>query len=142
MSKYFYNIISLKTLNTLAKSIAITGGMSIIILINSVPYLHRLNITKSNHYKQAMELLHNHPEAIKALGEPIQECKIQTTNRKNYGTDGKKSWINVPVKGPNDKGYLFYEFPVVEDGKPIELTKVELSVNKMKDYKLLIKREV
>lgn len=130
------------SLITLAKRIAIVGGIGTFVCINLTPFLYNNKIRNSDHYKQAIELLHNHPEAKKYLGEPIKEGSVKVTDPKEFGWDEQKMWMNVPVWGSKSKGKLFIYFPVKsEENQQPKLSRVELIVDSHKDYKLLIKKE-
>lgn len=129
---------TVETLKKVALRIAIVGGAGTFVAINTIPYIYSERIRKTEHYKQAIELLRSHPEAVKYLGEPIEEGRVKSTVRENFGTDGETMWVRVPVKGPKDIGQIFYEYSVNKQDN--SLLRVELTLNKLKDYKLLIKR--
>lgn len=128
-------------LKKIAFRIALGGGVATFIAINTIPAIINGRIRKSEHYKKALEILENHPEAIKYLGKPIKAHYIAVTYKENYGNDDEKKWIRVPVTGPKDRGFLYYDFALKQDNTDsIELSRVELVVEKFKDYKLIIKK--
>ena len=127
-------------LTSIAVRIGIFGGIGTFILINSIPFIYGKRIRESDHYIQAIQMLYSHPEALKYLGEPITEGRVNVTIPENYGFDEEKMWIKVPVQGPKSKGYLYYDF--FKDKKEnglTQLSKVELTIDSLKGYKLLIK---
>ncbi|OXU22805.1 hypothetical protein TSAR_004609 [Trichomalopsis sarcophagae] len=128
---------STETLKKVAIRIGVVGGVGTFVALNTIPYIYSERIRKTEHYKQALQLLRSNTEAVKYLGEPIAERPVQPTKRENFGTDGVTTWVRVPVVGPKDKGMLFYEYPVNESNNS---TRVELTLSKLKDYKLIIKK--
>lgn len=131
-----------ESLKSFAKGLAVVGGLGTFICINSIPFIYNKKIRNSDHYKQAIQLLHSHPEATKCLGEPIKEGSVKVTDPKEFGRDEEKMWINVPVYGSKTKGKLFYNFSnKIDENQPIKLSRVELTLESHEGYKLLIKKD-
>ncbi|XP_014206804.1 uncharacterized protein LOC106638239 [Copidosoma floridanum] len=129
-------------LKKIAFRIAVCGGLATVVAINSVPFILNRRIRETQHYKKALELLSNHADAVKYLGKPITARRILVSDPDHYGADDEKMWFKVPVTGPNGKGFLFYNVKVKDyDKNSPELSRVELTVDKFKDYKLIIKSE-
>lgn len=75
------------------------------------------------------------------LGEPITEHGFDVgDNEKNY-VDKQKARLQVSVKGPKDKGYVFFwaEKPNVDEKWLIK--RMELALKSTPDKLLLIKKE-
>ncbi|KAL7291153.1 hypothetical protein TKK_0015070 [Trichogramma kaykai] len=130
-----------ESLKRMAKWIAIGGGFATVVMWNSVPAILSRKIRDSDHYQEAIKLLHSHPEAVKYLGDPIKEGNVATMLEQNYGQDDEKMWCRVPVHGPKSRGALYYDFLLKQEkNKPLQLRSAELTLENLKDYKLILKR--
>lgn len=135
-------MVGLDSLKKLAVQIALGGGLVTFVMINTVPYITDKKMKETAVYQEAMTMIKNHPEAIKYLGEPIIDGKIQVTNKEMYGSDEEKGWFSVPIKGPKSVGNVYCESRFEKDNEKVkvQLSKVELSIKSVPGFKLMIKR--
>ncbi|KAH8416245.1 hypothetical protein KR222_011829, partial [Zaprionus bogoriensis] len=61
----------------------------------------------AEYYKLAMQALRKHQGAVELLGEPIKESGFDISNVNNK-SDAKHAQFEVSVRGPKDKGTLFF----------------------------------
>lgn len=76
------------------------------------------------------------------LGEPITEHGFDVgDNEKNYVTK-QEARLQVSVKGPNDKGYLFFWAEKPDEQSAWLIQRMELALKSTPGKLLLIKKEV
>ena len=71
------------------------------VVVGLVFYLMR----SSDVFEQAVEIVQSHPEAVRALGEPIKPGFFVTGSISTSGSSGRAE-IAIPVRGSRDKGTL------------------------------------
>ena len=71
------------------------------VVVGLVFYLMR----SSDVFELAVEIAQSHPEAVRALGEPIEPGFFVTGSISTSGSSGRAE-IAIPVKGSRDKGTL------------------------------------
>ncbi|XP_051157798.1 uncharacterized protein LOC127279472 [Leptopilina boulardi] len=95
----------------------------------------------SNCYKDAIDSLHDHQEAVKLLGEPIKENFIKFNGSKDNGATKKFVWYTVPVEGSKSSGKLRYWVTRnTKGGMHFTVARIELAVDDLPDKILLIKQ--
>ncbi|XP_067127054.1 cytochrome c oxidase assembly factor 1 homolog [Centruroides vittatus] len=97
----------------------------------------RDNMKKGNYYSDSLKLLRQHTGAADLLGQPIKVGKLDLGDEENY-LDGLKTTLKVPVKGPKEKGHLFIWADRQKPGDIWTVQRLELSLNKIADSRLLI----
>ncbi|XP_005397769.1 PREDICTED: cytochrome c oxidase assembly factor 1 homolog [Chinchilla lanigera] len=70
-----------------------------------VYYLIQKGFTRTEYYQMALEQLHNHPEALEALGAPLQVHHLPVLSR-DHLVDIVEARLKIPVSGPKAKGHL------------------------------------
>ncbi|XP_034479848.1 uncharacterized protein LOC117785744 [Drosophila innubila] len=81
-----------------------------VVSISAVMYMRwRLQdrVRSTEYYKLAMQTLRQHKGAVGILGEPIRESGFDMANVNNT-CDANKAQLEVTVRGPKDKGTLFF----------------------------------
>ncbi|XP_008701715.1 cytochrome c oxidase assembly factor 1 homolog isoform X2 [Ursus maritimus] len=101
-------------------------------------YLIQKAFTKTSYYQLALEQLHSHPEALEALGAPLNVHCLHLIDRANF-VDIVNAQLKIPVSGPKAEGHLHVSssrdapfqrwrlqevFLKLEDGQQIPLFKV------------------
>ncbi|KAM8712426.1 hypothetical protein ACLKA7_012871 [Drosophila subpalustris] len=64
-------------------------------------------VRSTEYYKLAMQTLRQHKGAVNLLGEPIRESGFDMSNVNNT-CDANKAQLEITVRGPKDKGTLFF----------------------------------
>lgn len=72
------------------------------------------------------------------MGEPIKEYGFKLEDKENF-CDGKNAYFQVKVKGPNDKGKMF--FWAERDESKWNVTRIELELSSQEDKRLLVKKD-
>ncbi|KAM9216372.1 cytochrome c oxidase assembly factor 1 homolog isoform 2-T2 [Dugong dugon] len=78
----------------------VTGGGSTLVY-----YLTQKMFSKTSYYQLALEHLHSHPEALEALGLPVNIHYLHLTDRFNF-IDITDARLKIPVSGSKAKGHL------------------------------------
>ncbi|XP_033215910.1 uncharacterized protein LOC117172184 isoform X1 [Belonocnema kinseyi] len=96
----------------------------------------------SSCYQEAMQCLRDHPEAVKVLGEPITEGRIDYSNTIENNADTNMTWFTVPVSGPKSRGKMRYwiDSDAESSNKMFRVVRIELQFSNSPDKILLIKR--
>ena len=132
------------SLTKLAIRIGFIGGAGVVIAINTVPYIISQRLKKIEPYVEALELTRKHPEAIKYMGEPIVDHRINVTIKKNYNIDDDdNSWFRIPVSGPKSKGSVacYYSSKTNLLTEAYVLKSAELYLDNFPNHKLVLKKE-
>jgi cytochrome c oxidase assembly factor 1 len=110
------------------------GGFSAVLLMRSTL---RDRIRAQEYYKEALRITRAHDGAKHLLGEPIKDLGFDISDRYNYCND-KKVQLNVCLKGPKERGHLYFWAEKPEDTWTV--TRIELAPNNEKDRRLLVKK--
>ncbi|KAM9651384.1 cytochrome c oxidase assembly factor 1 homolog [Trichechus inunguis] len=62
--------------------------------------------SKTSYYQSALEHLRSHPEALEALGLPVNIHYLHLTDRFNF-IDITDAQLKIPVSGSKAKGHLY-----------------------------------
>lgn len=127
--------------NKVLAKVAVIGGF---VAISSGFYVNRKvqeRIRSSDYYREAMKITRQHRGAISLLGEPIKAGNVDLGNTEINFCDGYKAQFQVPVKGPNSKGTIFFWARREDVSKAWDVFRLELELKDDKNRRLLIKKE-
>ncbi|KAH8299698.1 hypothetical protein KR044_004850 [Drosophila immigrans] len=132
MASLKFRIPSNRTLGT----ICVYGA---VVSISAVMYMRwRLEdrVRSAEYYKLALQTLRHHKGAVSLLGEPIKDNGIDISNVNNT-VDGNKAQLEVTVRGPKDKGTIFFwATNYVEKGWFIDRLELETKLHPNKRFLL------
>lgn len=96
-----------------------------------------------NNWKPYIFLQYNNelPGAVKMLGAPITEHGFDVGDNEKNHVDRMKARLQVSVKGPTDKGYMFFWAEKPEESAPWLIKRMELALKRTPDKLLLIKKD-
>ncbi|XP_032340171.1 cytochrome c oxidase assembly factor 1 homolog isoform X1 [Camelus ferus] len=69
-------------------------------------YLIQKTFSRASYYQLALEQLRSHPEALEALGTPLQVHHLRLTDKDNF-VDIADAKLKIPVSGPRAEGHLY-----------------------------------
>lgn len=95
-------------------------------------------IREQEYYKDAIKTLRSHKGAVTLLGEPIKEGRLNIGSSSNY-CNNLEAHFEVPVKGPNQKGKIFFWASRKSDDDNWLVKRIELELRNEPDRRLLIK---
>lgn len=128
----------------MARRIILVGAIPLVIAINTVPFIIASKLKETDPYKEAMNLVRNHPDVIKYMGEPIEESRIRVTNKENYGVEGPdNNWFKIPISGPKMQGNVSvrWTYRTLANEEVKKLASAELELKQLPDYKLILKAD-
>ncbi len=83
------------------------AGLIVIVLVIGAAYLFFNAFRDNQAYQDSLNALRNSPEAIAALGAPIEDGMMMQGNIQLYGGGGGDARFIIPVSGPKCSGKLF-----------------------------------
>ncbi|XP_059567576.1 cytochrome c oxidase assembly factor 1 homolog isoform X4 [Myotis daubentonii] len=81
-------------------SVMTSGGCAL------VYYLTQKAFSRASYYQLALEQLHGHPEALEALGTPLNTHHLQLMDKYNF-VDIADAKLKIPVSGSKSAGHLY-----------------------------------
>lgn len=123
---------------TLVK-IAALGGMATCTMGLLWRYKVNENICKTEYYRDAMKTLRAHKGAIYLLGEPIKDYLLDISDKESNYTTAENAHYQVPVKGPKDKGKLYFWAKKNINDDMWTVNRIELELKSDKSKRLLVK---
>uniref|UniRef100_A0A023FN96 Putative cytochrome oxidase complex assembly protein 1 n=1 Tax=Amblyomma cajennense TaxID=34607 RepID=A0A023FN96_AMBCJ len=127
-------------LPSLDRLVQAAGFAGIGIVCSSFWFKHYLGnkMTDLDYYKNAMTTLRGNSAAMKLLGEPIKELRIDIGDSASTSTRPHRARMKVPIKGSKQRGelYLWAERHALD--VPWELLRLELGLEQHKDKRLLV----
>uniref|UniRef100_A0A6M2DFP2 Putative cytochrome oxidase complex assembly protein 1 n=1 Tax=Xenopsylla cheopis TaxID=163159 RepID=A0A6M2DFP2_XENCH len=112
------------------KTLIKTAGYGALVVIGTGMYMKSLvvqRIKDAEFYRTAFKTLRGHPGAVHFLGEPIKDGGFKYSDtEKNNCTDTEAHYA-VKVKGPNDKGVMFFWAEKLETEWKINRLELELN---------------
>ncbi|XP_046399549.1 uncharacterized protein LOC124166016 [Ischnura elegans] len=96
------------------------------------------NIKNSEYFTSAMKILRSHKPAVYLLGEPIKAGRLDLNDRERNFCDGSLAKFEVPVKGPKDKGTLYFSAVRIEPENRWEVSEMELELAKDSSRRLRV----
>lgn len=112
--------------STLGKLI-VYGGFAVGFTGLATRYSIEKRIRQTITYKKALDIFYNHEKAVKYLGEPIKEGRINFDYR-----DENIKKFSINMKGANTKGKLDCEYNVLPDLKT-QIRKVQIRFDDLPD---------
>lgn len=89
-------------------------------------------------YKTSVAMLRSHEGAVRLLGEPIHEGKIDLTDTENTRTRPYRAKMKVPLRGSKQRGELYLWAERNNTASPWDVLRVELVLEQKKDMKLVV----
>lgn len=134
---------AVQKLGRMARRIVLIGAVPVVLAMNTVPYIIASKLKNTEPYKDAMNLVRNHPDVINYMGEPIEESRIKVTKKENYGVEGPhNNWFRIPVSGPKMQGDVFVKWTYKKANEEVRrLASVELQLKQLPDFKLILKAD-
>lgn len=121
---------------TLVKIGAI-GGMLTVSMGLAARFKINENIKKAEYYKDALKTVRTNKGAVYLLGEPMKDGRVDIGNSEKNFTKDDKAQYEVPVKGPKQKGMIYF-WAAKQDTEWV-VTRIELGLQNEPNRRLLIK---
>ncbi|XP_050023794.1 uncharacterized protein [Dermacentor andersoni] len=127
-------------LPSLSQLVQISGWTGIGLVCTTFLFKNYLGykMTELEYYKIAMSTLRGNAAAMKLLGEPLKEHRIDISDTTSTSTRPHRAQMKVPVQGSKQRGelYLWAERHALD--VPWELLRLELGLEAHKDKRLLV----
>lgn len=78
--------------------------------------------------------------SVKYLGEPIKEIGFDLADSQHNYCDGVKAQFEVSVKGPKDKGKMYF-WAERDDSKVWTVNRLEIELNSIPDKRLIVQKQ-
>ncbi|CAH1364762.1 hypothetical protein MTP99_001125 [Tenebrio molitor] len=121
---------------TLVKIGAI-GGMLTVSMGLAARFKISENIKKTEYYKDALKTVRTNKGAVYLLGEPMKDGRVDIGNSEKNFTKDDKAQYEVPVKGPKQKGMIYF-WAAKQDTEWV-VKRIELGLQNEPNRRLLIK---
>lgn len=125
---------------TLAK-IAAYGGVIVASTGFFLQWKFQERLKDAEFHREAMKILRNHRPSVSLLGEPIKAGNADFGNETVNFCDGKSAKFEIPVKGPKNKGTLFFWAERTDPEEKWNVYRLELGLKNDPSRRLLIKNE-
>jgi cytochrome c oxidase assembly factor 1 len=125
---------------TLAK-IAAYGGLLVASTGMLVHWKLQARLKDSEFHKEAMKILRNHRPSVSLLGEPIKSGNVDIGNTTTNVCDATHAQLEIPVKGPKNKGTLFFWAERVDPEQKWNVYRMELGLKNDPNRRLLVKND-
>lgn len=119
--------------------VAAYGGFATISAGLFVTWEIQARLQKTEYFREALKILRVHPGAVNLLGEPIKTGQINLGDTSKNFCDGYKAQFEVPVKGPQSKGTMYFWAERENPQVNWDVYKVLLDIDGVKDKRLVIK---
>lgn len=123
---------------TLVK-IAAYGGVLVSSTGLLVHWKFQERLKNAEFHKEAMKILRNHRPSVSLLGEPIKPGNVDLGNSTANFCDSTRAQLEVPVRGPKNKGTLFFWAERVDPQQKWNVYRMELGLKNDPSRRLLIK---
>lgn len=78
--------------------------------------------------------------SVHYLGEPIKETGFDLTDPQHNFCDGTNAQFEVSVKGPKDKGKMYFWAERGENSKEWFVNRLEVELNSIPDKRLIVQK--
>lgn len=95
----------------------------------------------SEFHKEAMKILRKHQPSVSLLGEPIKAGNVDLGNNTANFCNSTHAQLEIPVKGPKNKGTLFFWAEKVDPQQNWNVYRMELGLKNDPSRRLLIKND-
>ncbi|EDW09553.1 uncharacterized protein LOC6579736 [Drosophila mojavensis] len=119
-------------------NICVYGAMVSISAVMFMRWKLEDRVRSSEYYKLALQTLRQHKGAVGLLGEPIKDSGFDISNSANT-CNAESAQFEISVRGPKDKGKLFFWAINKEDGWLID--RLELEANQHPNKRFLLKKQ-
>ncbi|KAG4071702.1 hypothetical protein HA402_011856 [Bradysia odoriphaga] len=95
------------------------------------------DVRNTEYFRDAMKLLRAHPGSVHYLGQPIKETGFDLGDNEHNFCDGNKAQFEVSIKGPKDKGKMYFWAERAESKEWI-VNRLEVELNSVPDKRLIV----
>lgn len=138
-AQYLLQKIVMPVSNMTLVKIAAVGGVLTVSMGIALRLKINRNICETEYYKDAFKTLRSHPGAVNLLGEPIRDRLLDVGDQEKNYTRQLSAHYEVPVKGPKDKGILYFWAQRKSPDDAWYVNRIELGLKSEPNRRLLIK---